>query len=99
MFNLLIKVLGNLRLIKLGAHFRNSLLLLSPLGAGLLLNLGMFDRLCLAVRYSLRDREMRGSIPGRVKPRTLKLVLAADPPSVWHYGFSAMSGRAGVRIM
>ncbi|GFS25182.1 hypothetical protein ElyMa_005177200 [Elysia marginata] len=40
-----------------------------------------------------------GSIPGRVKPRTLKLVLAADPPSVWHYGFSATSGRPGVRIM
>ncbi|GFR65512.1 kelch repeat and BTB domain-containing protein 12 [Elysia marginata] len=39
-----------------------------------------------------------GSIPGRVKPRTLKLVLAADPPSVWHYGFSAKSGRPGVRI-
>ncbi|GFR82044.1 hypothetical protein ElyMa_002355900 [Elysia marginata] len=40
-----------------------------------------------------------GSIPGRVKPRTLKLVLAADPPSVWHYGFSAKSSRHGVRIM
>ncbi|GFR96960.1 hypothetical protein ElyMa_004465300 [Elysia marginata] len=45
-----------------------------------------------------------GSIPGRVKPRTLKLVLAADPPSVWHYcygfcyGFSANSGRPSVRI-
>ncbi|GFS06339.1 alkaline phosphatase [Elysia marginata] len=52
-----------------------------------------------AVRHSLRDREMRGSIPGRVKPRTLKLVLAADPPSVWHYGFSGKSGRPGVSIM
>ncbi|GFS08068.1 hypothetical protein ElyMa_006584400 [Elysia marginata] len=48
-------------------------------------------RLCgLAVRNSLRDREVRGSIPGRVKPRTLKLVLAADPPSFWHYGFSVV---------
>ncbi|GFR65425.1 hypothetical protein ElyMa_000203400 [Elysia marginata] len=36
-----------------------------------------------------------GSIPGRVKPKALKLILAADPPSVWHYGFSAESGRPG----
>ncbi|GFS06825.1 hypothetical protein ElyMa_004714600 [Elysia marginata] len=58
------------------------------------------DRLCgLAVRHSLRDQEVRGSIPGRVKPRTLKLVQAADPPSAWHYGFSAKSGGPGVRIM
>ncbi|GFR73658.1 hypothetical protein ElyMa_002142800 [Elysia marginata] len=58
------------------------------------------NRLCgLAVRLSLRDREVRGSIPGRVKPRTLKLVLAADPPSVWHYEFRIKSGRPGVRIM
>ncbi|GFS22211.1 hypothetical protein ElyMa_006944900 [Elysia marginata] len=49
------------------------------------------DRLC--------GREVRGSIPGRVKPRTLKLVLAADPPCVWYCGFSAKSGRPGVRIM
>ncbi|GFR92332.1 hypothetical protein ElyMa_000865600 [Elysia marginata] len=57
-------------------------------------------RLCgLAVRRSLRDREVCGSIPGRVIPRTLKSVLAADPPSVWHYGFSAKSGWPGVRIM
>ncbi|GFR95798.1 hypothetical protein ElyMa_000952800 [Elysia marginata] len=34
-----------------------------------------------------------GSIPDRVKPRTLKLVLAADPPNVWLYGLSAKSGR------
>ncbi|GFR92470.1 hypothetical protein ElyMa_002619100 [Elysia marginata] len=58
------------------------------------------DRLCgPAVRLSLRDREVRGSIPGRVKPRTLKLVLAADMPSVWHYGFSAKSGQPGVMII
>ncbi|GFR88796.1 hypothetical protein ElyMa_000778400 [Elysia marginata] len=57
-------------------------------------------RLCgLAVRHSLTDREVRGSIPGRVKPRTLKLVSAADPPSVWHDGFSSKSGRPGVRII
>ncbi|GFS26323.1 hypothetical protein ElyMa_007050600 [Elysia marginata] len=55
--------------------------------------------MALAVRHSLRDREVRGSIPGRVKPRTLKLVLAADPPCIWHNGFSAKSGRPGVRIM
>ncbi|GFR67248.1 hypothetical protein ElyMa_000248200 [Elysia marginata] len=48
-------------------------------------------------RHSLRDREVHGSIPGRVKPRTLK--LAADPPIDWHYAFSAKSGRPGVRIM
>ncbi|GFR74468.1 hypothetical protein ElyMa_003893700 [Elysia marginata] len=58
------------------------------------------DRLCgLAVRHSLRDREVPGSIPGRLEPRTLKLALAADPPSVWHYGFSVKSDRPGVRIM
>ncbi|GFS03358.1 hypothetical protein ElyMa_002885200 [Elysia marginata] len=58
------------------------------------------DRLCsLAVRNSLRNREVRGSFPDRVKPRTLTLVLAADPPSVWHYGFSVKSGQPGVRIM
>ncbi|GFS11111.1 hypothetical protein ElyMa_001339100 [Elysia marginata] len=60
----------------------------------------ILHRLCgLAVRYCSRDREERGSIPGRVKPRTLNLVLAADPPSVWHYGFSVKSGRPGVTIM
>ncbi|GFS01512.1 filamin-A, partial [Elysia marginata] len=59
-----------------------------------------FHRLCgLAVRHSLRDREVRGSIPSRVKPRTLKLAVAADPPSFWHYKFIAKSGRPGVRIM
>ncbi|GFR69585.1 hypothetical protein ElyMa_005635600 [Elysia marginata] len=41
-----------------------------------------------------------GSIPGRVKPKTLKLVLVADPPGVWHYGFSAKpAGRPGVRTI
>ncbi|GFS17707.1 replicase polyprotein 1a [Elysia marginata] len=39
-----------------------------------------------------------GSIPGRVKPRTLKLVLVADKPGVWHYGFSCKSGRPSARI-
>ncbi|GFR71553.1 hypothetical protein ElyMa_000355700, partial [Elysia marginata] len=52
-----------------------------------------------AVRHSLRNREVRGSIPDRVKPRSLKLALAADPPSVWPYEFSVKSGRPGVRIM
>ncbi|GFS00572.1 hypothetical protein ElyMa_004558700 [Elysia marginata] len=57
-------------------------------------------RLCsLAVTHSLTDMEVRGSIRGRDKPRTLKLELAADPPSVWHCGFSVKSGRPGVRIM
>ncbi|GFR64674.1 hypothetical protein ElyMa_005512600 [Elysia marginata] len=55
------------------------------------------DRLCgLAVRHSLRDREVRGSIAGRVTSRTLKLVSAAAPPSVWHYGFNVKSGWLGV---
>ncbi|GFR91399.1 hypothetical protein ElyMa_006174800 [Elysia marginata] len=60
----------------------------------------LVDRLCgPALRHSLRDRKVRGSMPGQVKPKTLKLVLAADPPSVWHYGFSAKCGLPGVRIM
>ncbi|GFR77556.1 hypothetical protein ElyMa_003971700 [Elysia marginata] len=59
-----------------------------------------WHRLCgLAVRHSFRDRDVRSSIPGRDKPGTLKLVLAADPPSVWRCGFSVQSGRPGVRIM
>ncbi|GFS21009.1 hypothetical protein ElyMa_003327700 [Elysia marginata] len=53
----------------------------------------------LAVRHSLRDREVRGSIPGRFKPRTSKLVLATDPSSVWLDGFSVKFGRPGVRLM
>ncbi|GFS06823.1 hypothetical protein ElyMa_006554700 [Elysia marginata] len=57
-------------------------------------------QLCgLTVILLLRDREVRGSIPGRVKPRTLSLVLVADPPGVWHYGFSVKSGQPVVRIM
>ncbi|GFS14992.1 hypothetical protein ElyMa_003175600 [Elysia marginata] len=60
----------------------------------------IINRLCgQEVRHSLRDGVVRGSIPGRVKPRTLKLVLAADPPSIWYHGFSAKSSRPGVRIM
>ncbi|GFR81197.1 hypothetical protein ElyMa_002334800 [Elysia marginata] len=31
--------------------------------------------------------------------QTKEMVLAADPPGVWHYGFSAKSGRPGARIM
>ncbi|GFR86183.1 hypothetical protein ElyMa_006046600 [Elysia marginata] len=59
----------------------------------------VLHRLCgQAVMQSLRDREVRVRSPGRVKPRTLKLVLVADPPSVWHYGYSAKSGRPGVWI-
>ncbi|GFS08610.1 hypothetical protein ElyMa_003018000 [Elysia marginata] len=58
------------------------------------------DRLCcLAVKTLAQRSGGTGSIPGRVKPKTLKLVLVADPPGVWHYGFSAKSGRPGVRIM
>ncbi|GFS03660.1 endonuclease-reverse transcriptase [Elysia marginata] len=58
------------------------------------------DRLCgLAVKTLAQRSGGTGSIPGRVKPRTFKLVLVADPPGVWHYGFSAKYGRPGVRIM
>ncbi|GFS17929.1 hypothetical protein ElyMa_003251000 [Elysia marginata] len=58
------------------------------------------DRFCgLAVRHLLSDQEVRGSFPGRVKPRTLKLALAFDQPGDWHYGFSAKSGRLCVSIM
>ncbi|GFS08345.1 hypothetical protein ElyMa_004754500 [Elysia marginata] len=57
-------------------------------------------RLCgLAIKTLAQGSGGTGSIPGRVKPKTLKLVLVADPPGVWHYGFSAESGRPGVRIM
>ncbi|GFR62798.1 Kunitz-type serine protease inhibitor [Elysia marginata] len=54
-------------------------------------------RLCgLAVKTLAQRSGGTGSIHGRVKPRTLKLVLVADPSGVWHYGFSAKSGRLGV---
>ncbi|GFR82612.1 hypothetical protein ElyMa_000631100 [Elysia marginata] len=57
-------------------------------------------RLCgLAVKTLAQRSGGTGSIPGRVKPKTLKLVLVADPPGVWHYGFSVKSGPPGVRIM
>ncbi|GFS23356.1 hypothetical protein ElyMa_001637800 [Elysia marginata] len=57
-------------------------------------------RLCgLAVTTLAQISGGTGSFPGRVKPKTLKLVLVADAPGVWHYGFSAKSGRPGVKIM
>ncbi|GFR98792.1 hypothetical protein ElyMa_002777700 [Elysia marginata] len=57
------------------------------------------DRLFgLAVRHSLGDQEVRGSIPGRVKPRTLNIVLAADPACVWHYGFSGQDNVTGCGV-
>ncbi|GFR77593.1 hypothetical protein ElyMa_003973100 [Elysia marginata] len=52
-------------------------------------------RLCgLVVRHSHQRSGDEGSILGRVKPRALKLVLAADPPSVWHYGFNCLGQSA-----
>ncbi|GFS00001.1 hypothetical protein ElyMa_006387600 [Elysia marginata] len=58
------------------------------------------DRLYgLAVKTLAQRSGGTGSTPGRVTPRTLKLVLVADPPGVWHYGFGAKSCRPGVRIM
>ncbi|GFS21622.1 hypothetical protein ElyMa_006929200 [Elysia marginata] len=60
----------------------------------------MSHRHCgLAVKTLAQRSGGTGSFPGRVKTRTLKLVLVADPPGFWHYGFSAKSGRPGVRIM
>ncbi|GFR75118.1 hypothetical protein ElyMa_005770100 [Elysia marginata] len=57
-------------------------------------------RLCgLAVKTLAQKSGGTGLISVRVKPKTLKLVLVADPPDVWHYGFSAKSGRPGIRIM
>ncbi|GFS13221.1 hypothetical protein ElyMa_004878300 [Elysia marginata] len=62
----------------------------------LLLNISRLD----LRRHDVTYRSLlEFSFPGRVKPRSLKLVLAADPPSVWHYGFSVKYGRLGVRIM
>ncbi|GFS09185.1 hypothetical protein ElyMa_004776400 [Elysia marginata] len=63
-------------------------------------NLAHGHRLCgLAVKTLAERQGETSSIPGRVKPRTLKFVLVADPPGAWHYGFSAKSGRHSVRIM
>ncbi|GFS15344.1 multidrug resistance-associated protein 1 [Elysia marginata] len=60
----------------------------------------MKHRLCgLAVKTLAQRPGGKGSIPGRFKPKTLKLVLVADPPGVWHYGFSARSGWPDVRII
>ncbi|GFS24004.1 hypothetical protein ElyMa_005147000 [Elysia marginata] len=60
----------------------------------------VMDRLCgLAIKTLTQRSGGTSSIPVRVKPRSLKFGLAADPPSVWHCGFSAKSGRPGVRIM
>ncbi|GFR97157.1 hypothetical protein ElyMa_004470400 [Elysia marginata] len=51
------------------------------------------------VRHLLRDREVRGSIPDPSQTKDFKMLSAADPPSVWHWGFSPKSGRPSVRIM
>ncbi|GFR92108.1 ribonuclease H [Elysia marginata] len=53
----------------------------------------------LAVRHSLKDREVRVSIPGRVKPRTLELVLAecviSVPDSKTEGGFTKVAAGVG----
>jgi hypothetical protein len=40
-----------------------------------------------------------GSSPGRVKPRTIKLVFVASPLRTQHYGKRAKIGWLGIRIM
>ena len=40
-----------------------------------------------------------GSSPGRIKPKTLKLVFIASPLSMQHRGERATTGRLGIRIM
>ncbi|GFR85193.1 hypothetical protein ElyMa_004167600 [Elysia marginata] len=37
--------------------------------------------------------------PSHTKDLKIGTVLVADPPGVWHYGFSAKSSRPGVRLM
>jgi hypothetical protein len=41
----------------------------------------------------------RGSSPGRVKPKTIKLVLVASPLSTRYYGERAKTGLLGIGIM
>ena len=44
------------------------------------------------VRRSPREREVAGSIPGRVIPKTLKsALLTAALPNAWHLGDSGSS--------
>ena len=52
----------------------------------------------LWLRRPPREREVVGSIPGRVLPKTKIGILVAAPPGVWHYGVSARTGRPGVSI-
>ena len=44
-------------------------------------------------------KKVVGSIPGRVKPKTLKLVSDASPLSTQRLGVSAKADRSRVRIM
>ena len=39
------------------------------------------------------------SIPGRVKPKTLKFIFAASPQSTKHLGVRAKTGQPRVRIL
>jgi hypothetical protein len=41
----------------------------------------------------------RGSSPGRVKPKTIKLVFVASPLSTRYYGERAKTGWLGIGIM
>ena len=48
---------------------------------------------------SHRVRQIVGSSPGRVKPRTLHLVFVASPLNTQHYGERAKIGWLEIRIM
>ena len=41
----------------------------------------------------------RGSSPGRVKPKIIKLVFVASPLNTHHYGVRAKTGWLGIGIM
>ena len=51
------------------------------------------------VKASASKAEDRGSIPGRVIPKTLKWNFSSGPASAWHYGIRTKTGRPGVSIM
>ena len=44
-------------------------------------------------------RQIVGQSPGRVKPKTIKLVFVASPLCTQHYGVRAKTGWLGIRIM
>ena len=58
------------------------------------------DRLGVVIVSVLSSNaDGRGFVPGRVKPKTLKLVYAVSSLSTLHLGLRAKTGRPRVRIM